>query len=162
MMNQANCGASSNQKEDEDIMIFASQLSKKKIITNVLEFDHVVQKCSFIQNKNCSNELTVKEIMVIFSTFKHFPWNWRDIRAPDTPTIVDSCKTTSIVITISSHENTPKPCDLMHTMAKVSIEFCKNEAVKTKSLRASNLQQTCSQQSSCETCNKEIPRIQDI
>jgi hypothetical protein len=45
-------------------------------------------------------------------------------------------------------------------MAKVSIEFCKDEAAKTKSL--SNLQQTFSQQSSCETCNKERPRIQDI
>lgn len=66
--------------------------------------------------------------MVIFSTFKQFPWNWRDIRAPDTPTIVDSCKTTSIVITISSHEDTPKPRDLMCTMAKVLIEFCKDEA----------------------------------
>jgi hypothetical protein len=47
-------------------------------------------------------------------------------------------------------------------MAKVSIEFCKDEAAKTKSPRASNLKQTCSQQSSCETCNKELPGIQDI
>jgi hypothetical protein len=77
--------------------------------------------------------------MVIFSTFKQFPWNCGDICAPDTPTIMDSCKTTGIVITISSHEDTPKPRDLMLTMAKVSIKFFKDEAAKTKSLRASNL-----------------------
>jgi hypothetical protein len=130
----------------------------KKIITNLLEFDHVVRKCSFIFiylfwwvgrvsknpgwhglivffGKNCTNELTIKEIMVIFSTFKQFPWIRRDIRTPETLTIVDSCKTTSIVITISSHADTPKPRDLIRTMAKVSIEFCKDEAAKTKSLK---------------------------
>ncbi len=73
-------------------------------------------------------ELTIpQQIMVILSTFKQFPWSWCDIWAPDTPTVEKSCKTTNIVIAISSHEDIPKPPRiLLLTMTKVLIEFHKN------------------------------------
>jgi hypothetical protein len=46
-------------------------------------------------------------------------------------TIEKSCKTTNIVIAISSHEDIPKPPRiLLLTMTKVLIEFHKNYAAK--------------------------------
>jgi len=73
-------------------------------------------------------ELTIpQQVMVILSTFKQFPWSWCDICAPDTPTIEKSCKTTNIVIAISSHEDIPKPPRILPlTMTKVLIELYKN------------------------------------
>ncbi len=73
-------------------------------------------------------ELTIPEqVTVIFSTFKQFPWSSCDIWAPYTPAIEKSCKTTNIVIAISSHEDIPKPPRILPlTMTKTLIEFYKN------------------------------------
>ncbi len=87
-------------------------------------------------------ESTIPEqIMVILSTFKQFPWSWCDICAPNTPAIEKSCKTTNIVIAISSHEDTPKPPRILPiTMTKVLIEFYKKIAANDEIRRARNLQ----------------------
>jgi hypothetical protein len=74
-------------------------------------------------------------------SFKQFPWSWCDICAPNTPAIEKSCKTTNIVIAISSHEDTPKPPRILPiTMTKVLIEFYKKIAANDEIRRARNLQ----------------------
>jgi hypothetical protein len=70
--------------------------------------------------------------MVIFHTFKQFPWSGCGIRAPTTPTTTKSYKTSNIVINICSNEDTPKPpCILPLTIVENLIKFCQSKIIKS-------------------------------